>query len=183
MTLPAPPAPIPEKAGLVEAGLQRLLFASRWLLAPIYLGLAAGLALLLVRFLQEFWHILHAMLAETDTDLTLGILSLIDLSLLGNLLLMVIFAGYEGFVARLDTGAARLAWMGRVGFGDLKLRLLASIVAISAIHLLEAFMRLDTLSNRELAWKLGLHAAFLVSAVLLAVTDRLAEPPAQAHAH
>ena len=174
---------MPAKAGLVEDAVQRVLFASRWLLAPVYLGLAAGLALLLVRFGQEFWHILHAMLAESDTDLTLGILSLIDLSLLGNLLLMVIFAGYEGFVARLDTGVARLAWMGRVGFGDLKLRLLASIVAISAIHLLEAFMRLDTLSDRDLAWKLGLHTAFLVSAVLLAITDRLAEPPGHPAAH
>ncbi len=183
MSVTPPPAPPPARAGMVEDALQRVLFASRWLLAPIYLGLAAALALLLIRFCQEFWHMLYAMLAETDTDLTLGILSLIDLSLLGNLLLMVIFAGYEGFVARLDTGDARLAWMGRVGFGDLKLRLLASIIAISAIHLLEAFMRLDALSDRELAWKLGLHGAFLLSALLLAITDRLAEPPGHAAAH
>jgi uncharacterized protein (TIGR00645 family) len=96
---------------------------------------------------------------------------------MANLLLMVIFAGYESFVSRLDVeeGAVRLDWMGQVGFGDLKLKLMASIVAISAIHVLEEFMNIGHLSDRDLAWVVGIHMVFIVSGVLLAVMDWLTE--------
>jgi uncharacterized protein (TIGR00645 family) len=114
-------------------------------------------------------------LATDAEELTIEILSLIDLSLMGNLLLMVIFAGYENFVSRLDLHSHddRPQWMGHVGFGDLKLKLMTSIVAISAIQVLEAFMNISHVSDRDLAWSVGLHVAFIVSAVLLAVMDRL----------
>lgn len=154
---------------------ERAIFGSRWLLAPFYLGLAACLFVLLVKFvLNALYLFVHAVTAGGE-EITVGILSLIDLSLMANLLLMVILGGYETFVSRLDIGGheERLAWMGRIGFGDLKLKLMASIVAISAIHLLEAFMNVDHLSDRQLGWLLGIHMAFVVSGVLLALMDRI----------
>ncbi len=89
---------------------------------------------------------------------------------------MVIFAGYESFVSRLDVDGHqdRLGWMGQIGFGDLKLKLMASIVAISAIHLLEAFMNADNMTDRKLGWLVGIHMAFVTSGVLLALMDRVA---------
>lgn len=156
---------------------ERTIFASRWLLAPFYFGLAISLGVLLVKFAQQTFALLtHALLAD-NTEIIITILSLIDLSLLGNLLLMVMFAGYETFVSRLDTRnhQERLEWMGQVGFSDIKLKLMASIVAISAIHVLEEFMNVEHATNRELAWFVGIHIAFVVSALLLALMDRLSE--------
>lgn len=160
----------------VERLLERIIFGSRWLLAPFYLGLSASLLVLLFKFATEAAGLFaHALTAGGD-EIMLGILALIDLSLMANLLLMVILAGYESFVSRLDVAGheGRLEWMGRIGFSDLKLKLMASIVAISAIHLLEGFMNTDHVSDRNLAWRLGIHMAFVVSGVLLAVMDRLA---------
>jgi uncharacterized protein (TIGR00645 family) len=155
--------------------LAKFLFASRWLAAPLYVGLIGGLVLLLVRFATEMFELLtHAL--EIDTDhLIIGILSLVDLSLVANLLVMVIFAGYESFVARLDVGdhGDRPEWMGHIGFGDLKLKLMTSIAAIAAIHVLESFMNISRLSDRELAWAVGLQLGFVASGLLLAVMDRL----------
>jgi uncharacterized protein (TIGR00645 family) len=169
-----------------ERVLEQALFSSRWLMAPFYAGLAASLALLLVKFVQQTFAMFTGILATDAEELTIEILSLIDLSLMGNLLLMVIFAGYENFVSRLDlhNDDDRPHWMGHVGFGDLKLKLMTSIVAISAIQVLEAFMNISHTSDRELAWSVGLHAAFIVSAVLLAVMDRLSVRSAPAtHQH
>ena len=174
MPLNPPSAPTTNR---VERALERTIFGSRWLLAPFYLGLAASLLVLLVKFAMEAVDLFaHALTAGGD-QVTLGILSLIDLSLMANLVLMVILAGYESFVSRLDVGGheGRLEWMGRIGFSDLKLKLMASIVAISAIHLLEGFMNTDHVSDRNLAWRLGIHMSFVGSGVLLAVMDRLTE--------
>ena len=107
------------------------------------------------------------------------VLSLIDLSLAGNLLLIVIFSGYENFVSKIDTGADedRPGWMGTVDFSGLKMKLIASIVAISAIALLKAFMRLaegDSVDDRHLMWLVGIHLTFVVSGVMLALMDLLA---------
>ena len=111
----------------------------------------------------------HALDAGSDETI-IGILSLIDLSLMANLVLMVVLAGYENFVSRfeLDTHRDRPDWIDHVGFSDLKLKLMASIVAISAIHVLEDFMHVDTISDRELGWRIGIHTAFVVSGLLLA---------------
>lgn len=159
----------------VERILERALFSSRWLMAPFYIGLAGSLLLLLIKFLQQTIALFAHVLSADSEEVTIAILSLIDLSLMGNLLLMVIFAGYESFISRLDLGADddRPQWMGRIGFGDLKIKLMTSIVAISAIQVLESFMNITGLSDRELAWSVGLHLAFILSAVMLAVMDRL----------
>jgi uncharacterized protein (TIGR00645 family) len=159
----------------LEGALEGLLFGTRWLLAPFYLGLALGLVLLLCKFaLSTVDLILHGLQADQD-HLIVAVLGLVDISLMANLVLMVMFAGYENFVSRLDlhNHPDRPTWMGHVGFGELKLKLMTSIVAISAIHVLEDFMNAPGLLDRDLAWRAGLHLLFIVSGVLLALMDRI----------
>lgn len=162
---------------LAERLIEQVLFTSRWLLVPIYVGLAAGLVVLLVKFVQRAAELLSHVLTTDGDNTIVGILALVDLALMGSLVVMVMFAGYENFVSRLDLAGHKdkPGWMGHVGFSDLKLKLMASIVAISAIHVLESFMNVGHLSDRELAWGVGIHLAFVVSGVLLAVMDRLTE--------
>jgi len=166
---------------MIERNLERLIFASRWIMAPFYLGLVVSLAMLLVKFMQELVHVAPAVFTMSESAVILAILTLIDLSLAGNLLLMVIFAGYENFVSKIDTGGHedRPDWMGKVDFSGLKLKLIASIVAISGIQLLRSFMDIQNTSDRDLQWMLIIHITFVVSGVLLALMDKLV---ASAHA-
>lgn len=161
----------------MEHMIEKLIFGSRWLMAPFYIGLCVALALLLVKFGQELVHVTPMVFQISESELVLSILALIDLSLAGNLLLLVIFSGYENFVSKIDVGdhKDRPEWMGKVDYSGLKLKLLASIVAISAIQLLRAFMNVKSTSNTELAWMVGIHMTFVVSGVLLAWMDRLHE--------
>ncbi len=169
---------------MIERTLEAMIFASRWLLAPIYIGLAGALVFLVVKFIQEFFHIIPTLLSASETDVILAVLSLVDISLAGNLLIMVIFAGYENFVSKIDTGDSedRPSWMGKVDYSGLKLKMIASIVAISAIQLLKAFLNVKDFTNAELGWMVGLHMAFVVSGVMLALMDRIAHPANQAAA-
>jgi uncharacterized protein (TIGR00645 family) len=171
MTGPGDPQPLP----WVQRVVKRTIFTSRWLLAPIYLGLAITLLLRLVEFVRGGVHLFAAVTESGHDEVIIGILSLVDLSLMANLVLMVMFAGYQNFVSRLDIDDHRDKpdWMDEVGHGDLKLKLMTSIVAISAIQVLEAFMNIAHLSDRDLAWTAGLHVIFVVSAVLLALMDRI----------
>ncbi len=171
---------------MIERILEAIIFGSRWLLAPVYLGLIGGLCFLLAKFVQEFFHILPTVFTASETDIILAVLTLVDISLAGNLLVMVIFAGYENFVSKIDCAESvdRPEWMGKVDYGGLKLKMIASIVAISAIQMLKAFLHVQDLTTRDMAWMLGLHMAFVVSGVLLAVMDRIARTPdemAEAH--
>src|ERR1700727_593090 len=171
---PAPyrPNPTPKR---VEHGFESILFNSRWLMAPFYLGLVVSLAVLLLKFGMMLWEfILHAPGAK-ETDIILGVLSLIDVSLTGNLILIVVFSGYENFVSRIDPGGHPdwPAWMTKVNFAGLKQKLLASIVAISAIQVLKAFMNIDAVFDaQKLAWLVGVHLVFVISALVLALSDR-----------
>ena len=166
---------------MIEHTLERLIFASRWIMAPFYLGLVVSLGMLLVKFMQELIHVAPGVFSMSESAVILAILTLIDLSLAGNLLLMVIFAGYENFVSKIDTGdhEDRPDWMGKVDFSGLKLKLIASIVAISGIQLLRTFMDVQNTSDRDLQWMLIIHVTFVISGVLLALMDRLV---ASAHA-
>jgi uncharacterized protein (TIGR00645 family) len=164
----------------VEHSVERLLFASRWLLAPFYLLLTVALAVLLVKFVQELVAFAPRVFELKDTDVILGILTLIDLSLAGNLLLMVIFSGYENFVSKMDVGDHhdRPEWMGKVDFSGLKLKLIASVVAISGIHLLKSFMQIGKTPitpdrQAELTWLVIIHLVFVISGVLLAWMDKI----------
>ncbi|MGR0186329.1 TIGR00645 family protein [Azospirillum aestuarii] len=160
---------------MIERRFEQIIFASRWLLAPFYLGLVVSLVLLLAKFMQEIFHIVPHVLEMQEKDVLLAVLTLIDLSLAGNLLLMVIFSGYENFVSKIDVAdhKDRPDWMGKVDFGGLKLKLIASIVAISGIHLLKSFMNIDNTSKENLMWMVIVHMTFVVSGVLLALMDRL----------
>lgn len=166
--------------GLIESLLERTLFASRWLMAPFYLLMVAALAMLLVKFAQESWHIVTHTLAMSESEAVLAVLSLIDITLTGNLLLMVLFAGYENFVSKMDIGdhEDRPDWMGKVDFAGLKLKLVASIVAISGINLLKHFMALDPATmnqgkEHQLFWMVMIHLVFIASGVMLAFMDRI----------
>jgi uncharacterized protein (TIGR00645 family) len=160
---------------MLERPIERFIFVSRWLMAPFYLGLTVALAALVAKFLQELVHLVPNVLALKDTDVILAVLTLLDLSLAGSLVLMVIFSGYESFVSRLDVGDPedRLAWMGTIDFGGLKLKLIASIVAISGIHLLKSFMNIGSIAKPDLMWLVVTHTTFVVSGVLLALMDYL----------
>ena len=163
----------------MKRGLENLLeqgiFASRWLLAPMYIGLVVALGLLLVKFVQHAWHSIAHVLAVSESEVILDVLALVDLSLAANLVLMVVFAGYENFVSKIDTAnhEDRPDWMGKVDYSGLKLKLLASIVAISAIQLLRAFIDVKDYTSEQMAWMVGIHMTFVVSGVLLAWMDRL----------
>ena len=160
---------------MIERRFEQIIFASRWLLAPFYLGLVVSLGALLVKFTQEILHMIPHVLEMSEKDVLLGVLTLIDLSFAGNLLLMVIFAGYENFVSKIDVAnhEDRPDWMGKVDFGGLKLKLIASIVAISGIHLLKAFMNLSQTSRDELMWLVIIHMTFVVSAFCMGYLDKL----------
>ena len=166
----------------VEIWLERGLFASRWLMAPFYVGLVVALLGLVVIFAQELAHGVPVVLSghAKAEDAILLALSLIDLSLAGNLMLIVIFSGYENFVSKIDVAdhEDRPGWMGTVDFSGLKLKLVASIVAISAISLLKSFMKLSepevVLDQPRLLWGVVIHMTFVLSGVLLALMDLLA---------
>lgn len=162
-----------------ETVLEKGLFASRWLLAPIYVGLIGGLLMVAVMFFIELWHLVSHFSVNSEADeVTVAILSLIDLALLGNLLVIVIFAGYENFVSKMESAehaADRPSWMGHVDFSGLKMKLIGSLVAISAILLLKDFVNIEgTAVGRDfepIAWRIGLHLTFVVSGVLFALMD------------
>lgn len=167
----------------VEHVLEVLVFNSRWLLAPFYLGLVVSILILLVKFSQEFFHTALHMWDGNESETILAILTLVDMSLVANLLLIIIFSGYENFVSKIDTRGHedRPEWMGKVDFSALKVKLIASIVAISAVELLKSFVKVETLSaaelalNGPLAWKVGIHLTLIVSGVMFALMDRIAE--------
>jgi uncharacterized protein (TIGR00645 family) len=156
-----------------EHSIEMLIFNSRWLMAPFYLGLVVSLVLLMIKFVQELFHAIPGILTASEADVILMVLALIDMSLAGNLLLIVIFSGYENFVSKIDVHEHpdRPEWMGKVDFSNLKIKLIASIVAISGIHLLKSFMAIDKMDKTDLMWLVIVHLAFVVSGVLLATMD------------
>jgi uncharacterized protein (TIGR00645 family) len=171
---PAPYRPNPALKR-VSRGLESVLFNGRWLIAPFYLGLVASLAVLLYKFFAMLWEfILHAP-AANEADIILGVLGLIDVTLTGNLILIVVFSGYENFVSRIDRSAHPdwPEWITKVDFAGLKQKLMASIVAISAIKVLEAFMYIDSsFDPRKMACLVAVHLVFVISTLVLALSDR-----------
>ncbi|THD72089.1 TIGR00645 family protein [Thalassobius vesicularis] len=161
----------------IERKFEQGLFASRWLMAPMYLGLVVSLGMLTIVFCRELIYYAPQVLSMTADKAILVILTLIDLSLAANLLLIVLFSGYENFVSKLDIddGGDRPSWMGTVDFGGLKMKLIASIVAISAIHLLKQFMEIGKsskpLDQDSLFWLVVIHMVFVASGVLMAAMD------------
>ena len=159
----------------VERTFENILYASRWLLAPIYIGLSLALLALGIKFFQEVLHVLPAVLAMKEADLILITLSLVDIALVGGLIVMVMLSGYENFVSAIDIkeGAEKLDWLGKLDAGSLKQKVAASIVAISSIHLLKAFMNAPQIDNDKLMWYVIIHLTFVLSALGMALVDRM----------
>ncbi|BAT59068.1 hypothetical protein GJW-30_1_01597 [Variibacter gotjawalensis] len=165
-----------EKAPLAETIIEVLIFNSRWLMAPFYVGLIATLFLLFIKFAALLFGYIVNINGMTDSDVILAVLTLIDLAFTGNLVLIVIFSGYENFVSKINTGDHdRPDWMTKVDFSGLKQKLITSIVAISAIQVLKAFMNIDKYGgdNTKLGWLVGIHIVFVISMLVLAMSDRL----------
>lgn len=163
----------------LEDKLESTIFNSRWLLAPFYLGLILCIILLLIKFAQELWHITASIYTMSEAEAVIGILTLVDMSLVGSLLLMIIFSGYEIFVSKIDVAdhEDRPDWMGKVDFTGLKLKVIGAIVAISAIELLKTFVQIPAVPTEGdisvLLWKVIIHMTFVFSGVLFALMDRI----------
>ncbi len=160
---------------MFERPFERLMYASRWLLAPIYLGLSLALIALAIKFFQEIVHLLPHVTEIAEADIVLVVLSLIDISLVSGLLVMVMFSGYENFVSRmdLDENSEKLSWLGTLDTNSLKNKVAASIVAISSIHLLKVFMNAENVSNDKLLWYVLIHLTFVTSAFAMGMLDKL----------
>jgi len=159
----------------MEKFIERGLFASRWLLAPFYIGLVGSLLALLVSFGQEMIHLFSTITTIAAPDAIMACLALIDISLAANLVIIVVFSGYENFVSKMDVANHEDApsWKGKVDFTGLKIKLIASIVAISGIHLLKVFMDIKKYTESEIQWMVVIHVVFVLSGVMLALMDHL----------
>ena len=172
---------VKEKAAaqeLMEGLVERLIFGGRWLLAPLYVGLLLGLVPLLWRFFKEFWALIELTNNSDMHHITLKILELLDTVLLGNLIIIIIFAGYENFVSKINVAESsedRPHWMGRVDYSGLKIKLIGSLVAISVIELLKDFMQEGPIDSHRESWRIGIHLTFVISGVLFALMDFIAE--------
>ena len=180
----------------MEKLIERLLFSSRWILAPVYLGLSLALIALGITFFVEVFNVFShvfsniishasdagdaveaagAVARNPEAELVLSLLAMVDLVLVGSLIVMVMFSGYENFVSTIDAkGTDTLGWLGKMDSGTLKLKVAASIVAISSIHLLRVFMKAEDTENDKIMWYVILHLTFVVSALMLGVLDRIA---------
>jgi uncharacterized protein (TIGR00645 family) len=160
-----------------ERTMESAIFASRWILAPFFLGLIVGMLVLLVKFGKELVSLLMGVLGLYEHDTIISILTLVDTALLALLLLIIVFSGYENFVSKLNVGESedRPAWMGKVGFSDLKMKLISAIVAISAVELLKAFLVSDTMTSEQIGWKIAIHLTFVVSGLLFAASDWISD--------
>jgi len=163
----------------IETLIERVMYRSRWLLAPIYLGLSLALLALGIKFFQEVWHLLPHILDLDESTTVLKILSLIDLAMVGGLIVMVMMSGYENFVSQLNVGEdeEKLSWLGKMDASSLKMKIAASIVAISSIHLLQKFMNIETIENDKLLWYVIIHMTFVVSAFAMGALDRVSKKP------
>jgi len=167
----------------VESLLEKTIFASRWVLAPFYLGLSLSLLVLLYEFVHEIIDFIKIVNSTDIAGVLLFILSLVDISLAGNLLIIVIFSGYENFVSKIDVKnhEDKPDWMGHVDFTDLKIKLISSIVAISGIHLLKIFMNLNNYDKDKIIMYVVVHLTFVASGVLLALMDLIMSKSVRKH--
>jgi uncharacterized protein (TIGR00645 family) len=163
---------------MIERTIERLFFASRWLLAPVYLGLSVALVVLGIKFFEELYHAFTHVTMWDEAQVVLSLLALVDLAMVAGLIVMVMFSGYENFVSKLDVnegGGEKLSWLGKLDAGSLKLKVAASIVAISSIHLLRAFMQVQDAETKDshLMWYVIIHMTFVISAVMMGLLDRM----------
>jgi uncharacterized protein (TIGR00645 family) len=159
---------------MLERLIESIVFYSRWLLAPMFVGLALGLVFLVVSFISEFVHFVSTDGMFNSKDTALFILELIDLTLIGSLVAMVAIAGYENFVSKIDfkSDLERPEWMGKVDFAGLKLKVISALVAISSIELLKVFLNSGSYEEGEIMWRVIIHSVFVVSGFIFALTEK-----------
>lgn len=155
--------------------MERLIYASRWMLAPIYVGMSFVMLAIFLKFFQELYHFIPHIFEMGETDFTLTLLTLIDLTLVGSLVVIIMFSGYENFVSRLDIGETteKLDWLGTHDYGSMKMKVASSIVAISSIHLLKVFMNINATDNDKLLWYVVIHLTLVISALFMGYLDKL----------
>lgn len=153
--------------------IEEMIYVSRWLIFPIYLGLSFCLVLLTLKFFQLSFFILPEIFFISESGLILVILSLIDIVLVGGLLVMVMFSGYENFIHKMDIKGDKLDWMGTMDVNSIKSKVSSSIVAISSVHLLRVFMETEKISNDKIIWYIVIHLTFVISAGGMAYIDKL----------
>lgn len=160
-----------------EHTLERIMYSSRWILAPVYVGMSLVVAALFIKFFQELSHFLPHLLEMNEADLILKVLALIDLTMVGSLIVIVMFSGYENFVSRLDIDESveKLDWLGTHDYGSLKMKIASTIVAISSIHLLKVFMKIEATGNDKVLWYVVVHLTLVVSAVLMSIQDKMSK--------
>lgn len=165
------------KSKTFERFLESAIFASRWLLAPFFLGLIIAMAVLLVKFGKELLSLLLGVFGYVQNDAVISILTLVDTALIAVLLLIIVFSGYENFVSKLSIGEHedRPAWMGKISFSDLKMKLIGAIVAISAVELLKTFLISVQLTGEQIGWKIAIHLTFVISGLLFAASDWISD--------
>ncbi len=153
------------------------MYASRWIMAPIYLGMSLILFALTIKFFQELYHFIPHILDIPDSEIILKLLTFIDLTLVGSLTVIVMFSGYENFVSRIDIDSEteKLGWLGTHDYGSLKTKVTSSIVAISSIHLLKVFMNIDATANDKLLWYVIIHLALVISAFSMGYLDKISK--------
>ena len=176
---------MPKPDSSTETFLERTIFASRWLQTPLYIGLIAAQGVYVYQFFVELWHLMHvafqnpAGVKDPSTHIMLAVLGLIDVVMIANLLIMVIIGGYETFVSRLhlDDHEDQPEWLNHVNAGVLKVKLATALVSISSIHLLKTFIEVRspdiTVNNHAVMWQVVIHVLFVLSAFVLAWTDRI----------
>ena len=165
----------PDHSGYFEILIEKIIFRSRWILAGFYLLLVATLFLVAIKFLKEFTHFAMIFWHASEAEFVTGVLAIVDKTLLGNLLILIIFSGYENFVSVIGAAknsADRPKWMGGVDFASLKLKLIGSIVALSGINLLAAFLEIETTNKDNLGWMVGIHLTFVVTGLIFALSEK-----------
>lgn len=168
---------------MIIRATERFLFATRWLLLPFLAGLVIGLAILLLRFVKELWELMKVLWSGTNKEVLTGLLSLVEVVLIAGLIVIVMLSSYENFLARVNAEDHPRwpAWMARMDFAQLKHKLIATMATIASMEVLKEIASIDDLSDRYLAWAIGIQLALVVTAVLLTFSDRLAgnghQPP------
>lgn len=155
--------------------LPRIIFFSRWLQLPLYLGLIAAQGVYVYKFLAELWHLVTHAASFDETQIMLVVLGLIDVVMISNLLIMVIIGGYETFVSRLGVEGHpdEPEWLDHVNAGVLKVKLSMALISISSIHLLKTFIDASQQTPHTIMWQVIIHISFLLSAVVMAVVNKM----------
>ncbi|CAL4317888.1 UPF0114 protein YqhA [Buchnera aphidicola (Pterocallis alni)] len=159
----------------MDKKIEKTIYASRWLMFPVYFGLSLGFVLLTLKFFQQAVSIIPEVFMMSESGLVLVVLSLIDIALVGGLLVMVMFSGYENFISRMDVNdnKERLSWMGTMDVNSIKNKVSSSIVAISSVHLLRLFMEAEKVLDDKIMWCVVIHLTFVISAFGMSYIDKM----------